>query len=163
MGCRAGGERGQEPEQLDQTKNTTYNAYTYAPTAQSQIDFASVTMKGKTSAPTRTQARENKFALVVNAFADDRQVSPPGTGKGFGSGALKVNGKIFAMLSSKGEFVVKLSEERVNELVAAGKGSRFDPGRGRVMKEWLVVIADHTAWIPLAKEARKLSNDTKRV
>src|ERR1700724_932713 len=118
-------------------------------------------MKGKTSAPTRL--RESRFALVVSAFADDRQVTPPGTGKGFGSGALKVNGKIFAMLSSKGEFVVKLSEERVNELVAAGKGSRFDLGRGRVMKGWLVVIADHTAWIPLAKEARKLSNDTKSV
>jgi hypothetical protein len=96
------------------------------------------------------------FTLVVNAFADDRQVSPPGTGKGFGSGALKVNGKIFAMISSKGEFVVKLSEERVNELVAASKGSRFDPGRGRVMKEWLVVTADPALWIPLAKEARKL-------
>jgi len=108
----------------------------------------------KTSAPTRL--RETRFALVVNAFADDRQVSPPGTGKGFGSGALKVNGKIFAMMSSKGEFVLKLSEERVNELVAAGKGSRFDPGRGRVMKEWLVVTADHTLWLPLAKEARKL-------
>jgi hypothetical protein len=94
--------------------------------------------------------------LVVNAFADDRQVSLPGTGKGFGSGALKVNGKIFAMISSKGEFVVKLSEERVSELVAAGKGSRFDPGRGRVMKEWMVVTSDHAFWIPLAKEARKL-------
>lgn len=86
-------------------------------------------MKGKTSAPIRTPVRESGFALVVNAFADDRQVTPQGTGKGFGSGALKVNGKIFAMISSKGEFVVKLSEERVNELVAAGKGSRFDPGR----------------------------------
>jgi hypothetical protein len=113
-------------------------------------------MKGKTSEPTRTPVRESRFALVVNAFADDRQVAPPGTGKGFGSGALKVNGKIFAMMSSKGEFVVKLSEERVNELVAARKGSRFDPGRGRVMKEWLIVTADHTLWIPLAKEARKL-------
>jgi hypothetical protein len=108
----------------------------------------------KTSALTRL--RETRFALVVNAFADDRQVSPPGTGKGFGSGALKVNGKIFAMMSSKGEFVLKLSEERVNELVAVGKGFRFDPGRGRVMKEWLVVTADHTLWIPLAKEARKV-------
>ena len=94
--------------------------------------------------------------MVVDAFADDRQVCPPGTGKGFGSGALKVNGKIFAMISSKGEFVVKLPEERVNELVAAGKGSRFDPGRGRVMKAWLVVTADHASWLPLAKEARKL-------
>jgi predicted DNA-binding protein (MmcQ/YjbR family) len=111
-------------------------------------------MKGKTSAPIRL--REARFALVVNAFADDRQVAPPGAGKGFGSGALKVNGKIFAMISSKGEFVVKVSEERVNELVAAGKGSRFDPGRGRAMKEWLVVTADHALWIPLAKEARKL-------
>jgi hypothetical protein len=113
-------------------------------------------MKRKTSAPTQTPVRETRFALVVNAFADDRQVDPPGTGKGFGSGALKANGKIFAMISSKGEFVVKLSEERVNELVAAGKGFRFDPGRGRVMKEWLVVTADHALWIPLAKEARKL-------
>jgi hypothetical protein len=111
-------------------------------------------MKRKTSAPTRL--RESRFDLVVNAFGDDRQVATPGAGKGFGSGALKVNGKIFAMISSKGEFVVKLSEERVNELVAAGKGCRFDPGRGRVMKEWLVVTADHTLWIPLAKEARKL-------
>ena len=113
-------------------------------------------MKRKTSAPIRTPVRESEFALVVNAFAADRQVTPPGTGKGFGSGALKVAGKIFAMISSKGEFVVKLSEERVNELVAAGKGSRFDPGRGRVMKEWMVVTADHAFWIPLAKEARKL-------
>jgi hypothetical protein len=113
-------------------------------------------LKGKTSAPTRTPVRESRFALVVNTFADDPQVAPPGTGKEFGSGALKVNGKIFAMISSKGEFVVKLSEERVNELVAGGKGSRFDPGRGRVMKEWLVVTADHALWIPLAKEARKL-------
>jgi hypothetical protein len=109
-------------------------------------------MKGKTSAPNRTPVRESRFALVVNAFADDRQVAPPGTGKGFGSGALKVNGKIFAMISSKREFVVKLSEERVNELVTAGKGSRFDPGRGRVMKEWLVVTADHTLWIPVPGE-----------
>jgi hypothetical protein len=109
-------------------------------------------MKRKTSVPTRLETR---FSLIISAFADDRKVAPPGTGKGFGSGALKVNGKIFAMISSKGQFVVKLSEERVNELVAAGKGSRFDPGRGRVMKEWLVVTADHALWIPLAKEARK--------
>jgi hypothetical protein len=113
-------------------------------------------MKGKTSAPTRTPERESRFALIVDTFADDRMVAPPGNGKGFGSGALKVNGKIFAVISSKGDFVVKLSEERVNELVAAGKGSRFDPGRGRAMKEWLVVTVDHTLWIPLAKEARKL-------
>jgi hypothetical protein len=104
----------------------------------------------------QTPSLDAGYALVVSAFADDRQVTPPASGKGFGSGALKVNGKIFAMLSSKGHFVVKLSKERVNALVAAGKGTRFDPGRGRLMKEWLAVADDHKFWVPLAREARKL-------
>ena len=93
---------------------------------------------------------------MVAAFAGDRKVIPPGLGKGFGSGALKVNGKIFAMMSSKGDFVVKLSEERVDALIAAGSGTRFNPGHGRLMKEWLVVTPDHKFWVPLAREARKL-------
>jgi hypothetical protein len=114
-------------------------------------------MKGKPRALARTpHTRDDHFGLVVSVFADDRQVSPPGFSKGFGSGALKVNGKIFAMMSSKGHFVVKLSEERVNALVAAGSGTRFDPGHGRLMKEWLVVTGDHKSWVPLAREARKL-------
>jgi hypothetical protein len=118
-------------------------------------------MKRKPSARTRMPnappTPDDSFALVVDAFANDRQVSPPGTGKGFGSGALKVNGKIFAMMSSKGQFVVKLSEERVDALIVAGSGTRFNPGRGRLMKEWLVVSADHKFWVPLAKEARELA------
>jgi FAD/FMN-containing dehydrogenase len=116
-------------------------------------------MKGKPRARARTPqtpTRDDRFALVVVAFANDRKVIPPGLGTGFGSGALKVNGKIFAMMSSKGDFVVKLSEERVNALIAAGSGTRFDPGHGRLMKEWLVVTADHKFWVPLAREARKL-------
>jgi TfoX/Sxy family transcriptional regulator of competence genes len=47
----------------------------------------------------------------------------------FGSSGLKVGGKVFAM-SVKNELVVKLPRERVDELVAAGAGSRFDPGHG---------------------------------
>jgi hypothetical protein len=116
-------------------------------------------MKGKPRARSRTSEtpiRDARFASVVAAFAGDRKVIPPGLGKGFGSGALKVNGKIFAMMSSKGNFVVKLSEERVDALIAAGSGTRFDPGHGRLMKEWLVVTADHKFWVPLAREARKL-------
>src|ERR1700676_4436151 len=119
----------------------------------------SITMKEKPRARTlapETPARDPRFAMVVSAVADDRQVSLPGSGKGFGSRALKVNGKIFAMMSSKGHFVVKLPEERVNALVAAGSGTRFHPGRGRLMKEWLVVTGDPKSWVPLAREARKL-------
>ncbi|MGA8659721.1 MAG: hypothetical protein WB586_26675 [Chthoniobacterales bacterium] len=93
-----------------------------------------------------------RFGPVVDAFAADRAVSR-GKGKGFGTGALKVNGKIFAMMSSKGKFVVKLPKERVDELLRSGKGERFNPGQGKLMKEWVVVLARETAWIDLAKEA----------
>jgi hypothetical protein len=97
------------------------------------------------------------FLVVVNAFANDPHVTPPGSGHRFGDRrALKVNGKIFAMMSSKGDFVVKLSTERVSELVRVGRGAAFDPGRGRLMKQWLVVTAGHDFWVPLAHEARQL-------
>ena len=54
------------------------------------------------------------------------------------SSVLNVNGKIFAMCR-KGDLVVKLPKERVDELVAERKGTRFDPGHGRIMKEWIVI------------------------
>ena len=44
---------------------------------------------------------DQRFVRVAEAFASDRNVSHGG-GKGFGSGALKADGKIFAMISSKG-------------------------------------------------------------
>lgn len=75
-------------------------------------------------------------------------------GSGFGSGALKIGGKIFAMLSSRGDFVVKLPRQRVDALIASGDGDRYDPGRGRLMKEWLVVrSSSQDEWESLADEA----------
>ena len=65
---------------------------------------------------------------------------------------LKINGKIFAMFG-RGQFVTKLPKARVDELVSAGKGKRFDPGHGRLMKEWIVVWAGKVDWIELAKDA----------
>jgi hypothetical protein len=76
--------------------------------------------------------------------------------KGFGSSALCINGKIFAMLSSKNDFVVKLPRKRVDLLVAAGSAKRFDPGHGRLMKEWLVVgPRGNEDWLLVAKEAMR--------
>jgi hypothetical protein len=96
-------------------------------------------------------ALDPRFEAVVKALAKERGVSYGG--KGFGASALKVGGKIFAMVASKGEFVVKLPKARVEALVAGGAGSYFDTGRGRVMKEWLRVTAGPKRWLPLAKEA----------
>jgi hypothetical protein len=100
---------------------------------------------------------EAAFARLVRRFADDSAVTPPIAGKGgkFGESALKVNGKIFAMVSG-GNLVVKLPRDRVDQLVAAGKGTPFDAGRGRVMKEWVAVPTDASrSWPRLADEARE--------
>lgn len=93
------------------------------------------------------------FARVVAAFAGDTHVTHGG-GKGFGSTALKVRGKIFAMVSSRGQFVAKLPRERVDELVRQGTGQYFDAGRGKPMKEWLALDGAYSLWVRLAKEAR---------
>lgn len=94
-----------------------------------------------------------RLAPVQAAFLGDRQVTTGGTG--FGSGALKVGGRIFAMISSRGEFVVKLPRERVDELVGRGQALRFEPGPGRVMNEWASVHSAPSSWIALAREARR--------
>ena len=75
--------------------------------------------------------------------------------KGFGASGLKVGGKIFAFISSKGAFVVKLPRERARKLIAARHAVAFDPGRGRVMKEWIAVRLPAAKWPSLAREARK--------
>lgn len=111
------------------------------------------------AAPVKPKTDPN-YESVINAFAKDRFVSHS-DGKGFGSGALKVKGKIFAMLSSKSEFVVKLPKERVDELVNKGEGKQFDPGHGKKMKEWVVIPNGKTNWVELAKEACKFVKQGK--
>jgi hypothetical protein len=60
------------------------------------------------------------------------------------------------MLDSKGKFVVKLPRQRIDILVAAGQGERFDPGHGRLMKEWLTLApSSDEEWLSLAREARE--------
>ena len=91
------------------------------------------------------------FAPVVAAFARDRRV---GQGRMFSSkSVLNVDGKIFAMFV-KGKFVAKLPRARVDEMVKAGVGKPFDPGHGRLMKEWIAVADRKASWVALAKEAR---------
>ena len=98
-----------------------------------------------------------RFDRLVGALIDRPGVSygkdEPGTANRFGSNALKIGGKIFAMLV-RGCLVVKLPRKRVDELVAAGEGTRFDPRGGRPMTEWLMLDpASAQGWLPLAAEA----------
>ena len=91
------------------------------------------------------------YRIVAKQYGVD-----PGAarGRGFGSGALKADGKIFAALSNE-RLLIKLPAERVEALVKANLGERFSTGPGRTKKEW-VTVAPSSAdeWLRLAEEAR---------
>lgn len=55
----------------------------------------------------------------------------------------------------RGELVVKLPKTQVEALTAAGVGRPFEPGSGRVMKEWLAVPPSASRrWRMLVGDAR---------
>lgn len=106
---------------------------------------------------TAARSPEDYFADLVDVLADEPGVTPPApagrAARTFGSSALKVNNKIFAMLSG-GTLVVKLPADRVRTLITADQGMPFDAGKGKPMKEWLAVETfNHRAWEALSREA----------
>ena len=109
-------------------------------------------MPKKTAPNTDAASTDPLFAPVIKALSSDRSVTQ---GKMFGSTGLKVGGKVFAMIV-KGWFVAKLPADRVQELIGTGKGDYFDPGHGRVMKEWVSMPpATKAIWVKLAQEAKE--------
>ncbi len=98
-------------------------------------------------------ATRTRFAPLVAALAGRDGVTLGSGRRGFGLGALQVNGRIFAMLSD-GRIVLKLPSEQVSALLASGDGLAFDAGKGRPMKEWVALretSAERT--LSLAREA----------
>ncbi len=93
-------------------------------------------------------ALDPAFAAVVAEYRA-RKVTVSGK---FGSNGLKVKGKLFA-LGTQGTLVVKLPKQRVSALVDAGKGEFFNPGHGRLMKEWIMLRVHEREWPALTREA----------
>jgi len=93
---------------------------------------------------------DERFAEIAKVFLSAPDVS---WGKLFSSYGLKVKGRIFAMVT-RGRLVVKLPRGRVNELVAQGLGEQFDPGHGRLMKEWVSLHGEEPNWAGLITEAK---------
>jgi hypothetical protein len=96
-------------------------------------------------------AAEGLYALLAERYAGKPAA---GHSRGFGSNALKVNGKIFASLT-KGRLLLKLPEARVDSLIKSKKGLRFSTGVGRVKKEWVTIgPTTEKEWLAFADEAR---------
>jgi hypothetical protein len=96
---------------------------------------------------------EQRYEDLIDELAGEPGVVPPPGGSGFGRSAVRCHGKIFVMLV-RGRLVAKLPRARVDELVAAGHGVRFDANKGTPMKEWFSLDPEAPlAWLPLAREA----------
>jgi hypothetical protein len=93
---------------------------------------------------------KRRFDAVVNALSSEPGVSH---GKMFASMGLKVGNGIFAM-EVKGCLVVKLPLDRADELRKKRQATSFDPGHGRLMKQWVSVSSTSKLdWVALASEA----------
>jgi hypothetical protein len=85
----------------------------------------------------------------------EETLAAPGVSSGrmFTAEGLNYGGKYFAMLC-RGDLVVKLPAPRVDELEEAATGRRFEPGPGRIMREWLAIpVSNHRRWRSLVAEA----------
>jgi TfoX/Sxy family transcriptional regulator of competence genes len=117
----------------------------------------------------RSSAEDPRVARLLRALRSDPELAPvvdafektqPGARR-FGSNGLKANGKLFALFT-QGTLVVKLPKDRAASLVASGVGKPFDPGHGRLMKEWLTVTSAKASWTRLAKEAHRFASSGGR-
>ncbi|HEU5134146.1 MAG TPA: TfoX/Sxy family protein [Steroidobacteraceae bacterium] len=92
------------------------------------------------------------FAPIAAAFRGGRDISEA---RMFGSSGLKTDGRVFVMVV-KGNLVVKLPAPRIQELIGSRVAQPFDPGHGKVMKEWASIPVTHsTKWLALAQEAHR--------
>jgi hypothetical protein len=94
---------------------------------------------------------------MFDAVAGRLVAENPGldTARMFGSSGLRTESGKFAGFARGEELVVKLPADRVSELLESGEGSVFDAGRGRPMKEWVVLHpADEAALERYLLEAR---------
>jgi hypothetical protein len=95
----------------------------------------------------------SRYEDLVDELVGVAGVTPPRRGGGFGRSALRFQDKIFAMLV-RGRLVLKLPAERVDDLVEAGDGVRFDANKGTPMREWFSLDPESgLPWLPLAQEA----------
>jgi hypothetical protein len=103
------------------------------------------------------RSADEGFAAILAELAERPGVTAPDRGRAgggsFGSSALRVHDRIFAMVSRE-RLVLKLPARRVAQLVGTGEGHPFDAGKGRPLREWVALDpAGREGWLALATEA----------
>jgi hypothetical protein len=93
-------------------------------------------------------------------LVEDSVGGPVSAGTMFGSRGLRTGTKFFAIWWRE-QVVVKLPATRLDEVVAAGSGTPFEPMEGRPMKGWVVLTPD-ADWPALAQEARAFVESQQR-
>jgi hypothetical protein len=89
------------------------------------------------------------FARLVDELCADPSVTLI---KMMGRPALKAGTRMFCGLVD-GELLLRLGRDRVDELIAAERGTQFDPmGRG-AFRDWALVPEPVDDWLELALEA----------
>jgi len=102
--------------------------------------------------PAEDDLSDRHYQDLVADLVGEPGVTPP-HGGGFGRSAVRFNGKIFVMFV-RGRLVLKLPQARVDDMIAAGHGVRFDANKGTPMREWLSLDPGcDQPWLPLAREA----------
>ena len=65
-------------------------------------------------------------------------------------------GKKVIFMFLKVNLLVKLPEERISEIIAAGDGEPYDPGTGKPMKNWVLITETRRElWIKYSEEAKQ--------
>jgi hypothetical protein len=84
-----------------------------------------------------------RFDALVKELTGLPGVQPPGEegGRRFDADTLRLDGSIIAMLVD-GALVLKLPGDRVADLVESGRGTPWDGGQGRRMRQWVVIVDD---------------------
>jgi hypothetical protein len=111
------------------------------------------TVRGPAYADGVADGAQERYEDLVDELIGTDGVTPPRGGSGFGRGAIRFQNKIFAMFV-RGRLVLKLPADRVDALVSAGDGIRFDANKGTPMKEWFSLDPQsRREWLALAREA----------
>ena len=95
---------------------------------------------------------EDVYTELKIHFLKDKDVV---VNSGRGAQGIKYNNKMFIMFY-KGDLVVKLSPDRIKELINENIGEYFDPGTGKPMKDRMLLrVSKKGHWIKISEESKK--------